>query len=397
MGRIIKICCFFCFFLLFLTTTRGYGIWQGPIEVLSGSWGKAIGEFGFVNKKSEGFPRRFLVDIYGNIIVSDTYNRRVQVFWLNGNKTAFSYKDLNPGWEILEWPSESIGIYDNKFVEGGFGKFQYYDYQGNLIWEFRVPDCVLKEVNDDGSLFLQNYKTGIYYKFSSKGQLIKKFKSKPLELGIIKEQNLGRGHYRAEINYPDINYTINKGPYQKFIHGCNKSLFGVSFKSIEIFNDLGDILGELVIPEDQHRVIRPAGRGFEEISEVQIEYGQPVVALNGDVYTWKRTTDKYSILKWIWVDGPDVPQNLVIKSSEDCLLLSWKLPAQGAKKVTAYELVRSTEICGTFTMLNKVTKNILQYEDREISVGQTYYYKVRAIRDKEYSEYSNKAIGRITK
>lgn len=38
-----------------------------------------------------------------------------------------------------------------------------------------------------------------------------------------------------------------------------------------------------------------------------VEYGEPVVAPNGDVYAWKKTDFGYSILKWTWVDDPDTP------------------------------------------------------------------------------------------
>ena len=39
-----------------------------------------------------------------------------------------------------------------------------------------------------------------------------------------------------------------------------------------------------------------------------VEYGSPILAPNGDVYTWKRTPDKYSIIKWTWKDDPNAPK-----------------------------------------------------------------------------------------
>ena len=162
---------------------------------------------------------------------------------------------------------------------------------------------------------------------------------------------------------------------------------------MEKFSTSGEVLGELIIPDDQRKIIHPAGRGLEERSEVIAEYGQPVVAPNGDVYTWKRTPDKYSIIKWVWGDGPDAPQMLRATASSTGLSLTWEQPQKDANSVTSYEINRSNNVCGPFRPIGTVAKGVLTYEDQGVKPGETWYYQVRAMRDKTPSGYSNKAVG----
>ena len=56
------------------------------------------------------------------------------------------------------------------------------------------------------------------------------------------------------------------------------------------------------------RLSMPAAIGGDNCEE----YGEAVVAPNGDVYTWKRALTTYSILKWTWVDDAKA-------SEESCL------------------------------------------------------------------------------
>ena len=50
---------------------------------------------------------------------------------------------------------------------------------------------------------------------------------------------------------------------------------------------------------------------------VALEYGSPVLAPSGDVYTWKRTPDKYSIVKWSWVDDPGSNDDCPVEKAKD--------------------------------------------------------------------------------
>jgi hypothetical protein len=125
------------------------------------------------------------------------------------------------------------------------------------------------------------------------------------------------------------------------------------------------------------------------------QYGSPVLAPNGDVYTWKRTPDKYSILKWVWVDGPECPQYLDVTPTKNSLKFTWQKPTKDADKVTGYQLLQSYNICGPFRQTALLKKDQLSYEDRDVKKGETYYYVVKAVRGKDYSGNSNKVCGQV--
>jgi len=129
--------------------------------------------------------------------------------------------------------------------------------------------------------------------------------------------------------------------------------------------------------------------------KIIVEYGEPFVSHNGNLYCWKRTPNKYSILKWVWVESPDSPHSLNVIDTKSSLSITWEAPNQDADKVTEYEVGRSVDICGEFKAINQTKKSILRYIDEDVNVGETYYYKVRAIKSSGYSGYSNKAVGKL--
>ena len=385
------------YFLSFYYVCNAFALWQGPVEVVTGKWGTSVGQFGFVNAEpTDGFPTRFLIDSNDNILISDSFNKRVQVFRPNGNVTTFSYKDLEPGWKIRQWPSEKIGVYDNIFVEGGYIERQFYDYQGNLLREISIPDCILKKVNDDGSLILQNYKTEVYYKYSSTGQLLETYKKRPLELGVVKERRSGSKRYKVTIKYPDKEWVvISKGACSRYVRDLNCNLYCPGHRQVIKYDEDGNEAARLTMPKRIAEETPARDPGVEAITKVIEEYGPPVVSPNGDVYAWKRTPDTYSIVKWTWQGPKYAPQSLKVASSKTGLHLTWEPPIYEAKYVKEYEIVRSDEICGQFTPISTVPKNTLKYEDKDVSEGTTYCYKVSAVKASGSSEYSNKAAGKI--
>jgi len=377
--------------LAILLPAISFADYVGPTVIIEGLWGKGDLDFGFEHGDTmDSFPGIIFVDILGNIIIGDSVNSRVKIYSSKGvGLLNFTYKAITVpygGWPANLRVKAGVGIFSI------YEKLQKYDYKGKLIWAIDIPGTRDYWVLKDGSVILQDISKN-YIKYSPNGQLLKTYTERPLELGVVKEESLGGRGYRVTIKYPDMTYSLNKGPFQEYIRGCEGSLYAVAFKFVEKFGTSGESVGELTIPEDQHKVIRPAGRGLEQRSEVVEEYGQPVVAPMGDVYTWKRTPDKYSIIKWVWVDGPDAPQMLRAMASSTGIALTWEQPQKDASAVTSYEINRSGDVCGPFRPIGTVKKGVLTYEDQGVKPGETWYYQVRAMRDKTPSGYSNKAIG----
>lgn len=156
----------------------------------------------------------------------------------------------------------------------------------------------------DGSLILQNYKTEKYYKYSSTGQLLKTYSEKPLELGTIKEQKINEDEYKVTVTYPDNEWIIvGGGACAKYVRDMNGNLYCAGEEQVIKYSSSGKEIGRITMPADNIDEI-DFGPSQEPQYNVIEEYGFALVAPNGDVYTWKRTPDSYSIIKWTWQDDP---------------------------------------------------------------------------------------------
>jgi hypothetical protein len=160
----------------------------------------------------------------------------------------------------------------------------------------------------------------------------------------------------------------------------------------------GKILGQMQMPEDKGHIVQQLGA--EPVGELDYEYGQPVIAPNGDVYTWKRTPDTYSILKWTWADdpnvptGPDAPSGLSLMPSTTGLYLTWTASPSDPGCVTGYEVARATSSGGVFSSVGTVNAGVVKYNDTSAAAGTTYFYKVRAVAGSEYSPYTAEVSGK---
>jgi hypothetical protein len=273
----------------------------------------------------------------------------------------------------------------------------------------------------DDSIIVYKDDESKYYLYTPTGQLLKTYTERPLELGRkMAEKRLSDKSYNIRMQYPEGIYAFNvptKRP-DKLYRDAVKNLYVIQ-RLVDVtkaatetegeetvqhyrvlrYNFCGKETGRLELPQDQYEVIgRDNVVGIRE--QALAEYGQPIVAPNGDVYTWKRTPDKYSIIKWTWQDdpnvpsGPDAPTGLAVTPSTTGLYLTWKASPQDPGCVTGYEIARSTSSGGVYTPLATVDKGVLKYNDTTAAAGTTYYYKIRAVSGMEYSPYTAEVSGK---
>jgi fibronectin type 3 domain-containing protein len=82
---------------------------------------------------------------------------------------------------------------------------------------------------------------------------------------------------------------------------------------------------------------------------------------------------------------PSSPQNLQSRPGDGYVVLSWDVPSSdGGSAITEYMIKRSTSY-GKEVLLERVGVSITSYTDKEVTNGQTYYYKVSAV-NKENEE-----------
>lgn len=364
---------FFCLLPL-LIPVDSYSAWQGPTEAVNGIWGQGDKEFGIEkDETSDRLPELTAILFDGKMIISDQVNEREAVF--NGDGTLF---------KVLPWD-----IYQNgtKITNPEYALYHYWNVQGftpeGNIWMFMGEDYILS---------------------STSGETLKTLKDKPLELGRVTEKKIV-GQYKVTIIYPDkIWGIIGKGAFPKYMRDLKGNLYAVGDTQVARLNDCGKEMARLTMPEAKFFDAAESSdwpEGVEPPKPKLIEeYGAPVLAPNGDVYTWKRTPDRYSIVKWTWQDdpnapanAPDAPTNLKVAPSTTGLILTWKASLQDPGCVSGYEIVRSETSGGPYTTLATLSKGIIKYEDTAVEAGKVYYYKVRAMFGGAYSEYSNETSG----
>lgn len=382
--------------ILLITVDSVYAGWQGPIEVVSGGWGKAPGQFGIeYGDSGDNFPRSIGVTKSGRIVIADPINEILHTFNSDGSFLKDIVKPVQRKW----WPYSLDAVNDECAVVG------YVEYThtfnvatGELVGVANNMGGA-DYVNEDCSKIYSGGKAG-WKIYSPTGQLIKTSTTRPLELGQVKLEKRSQTRYKITLTYPDKVYGLSSDrEFVKYVRTSNDKVYGVNPGGAWRFNQCGKLEGFLLMPEGQQDEI--PGQGPEEPQVyVHSEYGEPVVAPNGDIYTWNYTPDAYKILKWTWVDdpnvptGPDAPSGLTVTPSLNGLYLTWTASPQDPGCVTGYEVARATTSGGVYSTIGTVDKGVVKYNDTSAEVGTMYYYKVRAKAGSEYSPYTAEVSGK---
>lgn len=274
---------------VFLPVCEVSGGWAMPAEAVSGTWGAEAGEFYFQRGDScDVFPNEFGVDVQRNIFVNDGYNKRIQIF----TPAGVLKKIIRPptGGITKGWPFHIYLHPTGNFIANYEGprKF-FYDAEGTFV----------KKADVRGRAFPS--KEGFYIKvgytrydlYSPSGEFVRTYSERPPELGIVKKRMIGIRKYKVTVTYPDKEWVIVGGVYLGFARDAGGNLYSAGGREIIRYDDKGNEVARLLAPENK----------FEEVPPdvtVIVEYGSLVLAPNGDVYTWKRTEDRYSIIRWRW-------------------------------------------------------------------------------------------------
>ncbi|MGA1866866.1 MAG: fibronectin type III domain-containing protein, partial [Thermoplasmatota archaeon] len=107
--------------------------------------------------------------------------------------------------------------------------------------------------------------------------------------------------------------------------------------------------------------------------ELGILYGYRVTAVNG--IGESRPSEE---IEYYPVDVPSPPQNLIARSSENMVELTWSPPWEdGGAPISEYHIFRGTGP-GDLTYYRSVDARSTSFQDRNVMIGTEYYYQVRA-------------------
>jgi hypothetical protein len=104
--------------LFFITiTTSAYAAWTEPVEIISGKWGTASGEFEYEQDYIEITLPHFKIDAKSkNIIVADVVNKRIKIYTQAGSIVNIFGPTIP--YEIEEgWPGNLLGVKCHQLVD----------------------------------------------------------------------------------------------------------------------------------------------------------------------------------------------------------------------------------------------------------------------------------------
>jgi hypothetical protein len=150
--------------------------------------------------------------------------------------------------------------------------------------------------------------------FSSKGALINEVKwddakgqegkavaplsQRTREAVEVYSTKVGPTTYRITIVFPDKNLVVDsEEDFKIAMRDAAGSAYGISTDAVIRFDMTGKKTSALSLPKAHEELIAVPGRAPRG---VYIEYGDAVIAPNGDVYMWQKSDATYSILRWTW-------------------------------------------------------------------------------------------------
>jgi hypothetical protein len=381
----------------------------GPVEVITGTWGGAEDQFGFRDRYNKlTFPTVIIADEEKNLVVADPVNKRVKVYDAKGTLQAI-IKPTDEYRDAEAWPPQNIATAGDRIIVNDETRYQVFDYKGRLKKDFTVPDSRFEAFTADGQVILHqleknrygSYEDRGYRRYSPEGMVIASYAAMPLLSGSVKQEQEHKSNITEEwwtITYDDKVFTIVEGGQHKYARDQRGNVYGIGSPPFERYDECGIRTGTLDWPKSEYVVIRPATAGSGELREAIVEYGDPVIAPSGDIYTWKRTPTSYSILKWTWQDKKNVnvawqtqPRNVAATAAADGILVSWDISLQDPACITGYQIGRSKVPGGPYEKIGTVGKGVLRHLDTAAAKGTPYFYAVRSIIKKEYSGYANEA------
>lgn len=116
---------------------------------------------------------------------------------------------------------------------------------------------------------------------------------------MLHSQKIGAAAYRITIVFPEGNVNIDSDrDFRAATRDAVGFIYGLGADSVVRYDKNGKRTGSLTLPRDHEELVQVPGQRAPR--GVYVEYGEPVIAPNGDVYLWQKSDAKFSILKYTW-------------------------------------------------------------------------------------------------
>jgi hypothetical protein len=380
-----------------------FAVWVGPTELLTLPLGFEKGSIGVRRAEGESYVKAHIaVNGNGLIAIGDEINSIIYLFDGNGKFLSEIRPQVILG--DYSWPIRLFFSDNEKIVATSGYLHQIYGLDGDLVSRIDFEKSVVVGTLPGGDIIIKADK---YYIYANNGVFKEASQSLTSILGNIEyiKQIDNLKIFKFQTEKSQVIFTVPLGNIDSYFSD-QKNNISIEFRSdidrsVFLIDPCGNLLGSVILPQE---ILGPAimdlPPGADVPQPVLQEIGPVYFGLDGNVYTWKRTPDTYSILKWTWVDspddpqpGPDAPTNLTVQPSIDGLYLTWGASPQDPGCVDGYEVERSTSAGGIYTSVKTTDPGVLKFHDTGALPGSTYFYKVRAKSGSTYSPYTAEMSG----
>jgi hypothetical protein len=286
------------------------GFSQGANVVLTLPEGNAVGSVSVLHgdfRVYDNLPS-FQVDAAGNIVVSDFLNARVQVFSPSGTATAV----INPVGEPLPqlFPAQLLVLPGNRIVTRSVDQLSVYDYGGSRLATRGSVTGVLVDALPDGRFALDRTGGEGFSIFDSNLQLLQVAGQLPTEFGSVTTRASGQSSRTWTANFGDMCVAfLDTGASPQLPARRGSSVFVTARTGVWVFGSDGGLTLSGRLPDDQFQPLAPTTTpGLDREPGLIVEYFEPIVGYDGNVYSMVRRPDGLQIVKWDLTQLPPAPE-----------------------------------------------------------------------------------------
>lgn len=356
----------------------------GNLMLAVGKSGKGEGEF--------RSPSAIAVSPKGSFFVADTGNRRIQVFSASGVFRSAFGKEGKAAGQFSDPVDLTLDGSDNIYVvDRGNCRILKFDSNGKLLWEtgkngsldgeFKGPENIV--LSPDNELYVLDAGNTRVQVFTSNGKFLRKFGSAGGDPGQFKEpQGLAlegglrlyvgdRGNGRVQA----FSFKFTPAVPQELLAQSGANEVQVSWKpnSESYFERYNIYRSESLTGE--FKLIASSAEPFyidrNLPSNSSFNYTISSQAVDSGFESIPSTVVSATTPKLV----PSTPKQVKIEVQEKQITLSW-IP-NTEPFIKSYNVYRSTQANGGFTLLKKMDKTILV--DRPLEDETVYYYQLTAV------------------
>lgn len=133
----------------------------------------------------------------------------------------------------------------------------------------------------------------------NEGKAVTPLSQKDREAIMVQSMKISASTFRITVVFPDKNAVLDSDlDFKSAARDVSGFVYGISPDRVVRFDRNGIKTADLAVPASHEELIPVPGHRAPR--GVYIEYGEPSIAPNGDIYLWRKSDEKYGILKWTW-------------------------------------------------------------------------------------------------